>query len=204
MTQPSGTEKDAAFRAVGRTIVNFQRLEHTLKLASRLGPMQGPTQKLQRDVDRRQQRADTLTLGQAIQAWLAVSGDTQAQTEWTPDLFDVSLQVTVALEPDPAVDGAHAKALSDLLEARNALVHARLATFPWESGEACEALVAELDALNATIGEQLEYFASLLRGFVAAHREAADLLLGELQQAFVGRDGGIGSMPAVTGQRRDP
>jgi hypothetical protein len=203
MEQRGEIAKDAALRAVGRTIVTFQRLEHTLKRAARLGPMQGPVEKLQPDIARRQQRADTLTLGQAIQAWLAVGRDTQTQTVWTPDLFDVSFQVTVSLQPDPAADGAHAKALIDLLEARNALVHARLATFPWESGEACEALVAELDALNATIGEQLEYIASLLRDFVAAHKEAAELL-GELQQAFVGRDGGSDSMPAVTGHRRDP
>jgi hypothetical protein len=131
MTQTSETARDAALRAVGRTIVNFQRLEHSLKRAAQLGPLQAPAEKLQQDIARRQQRADTLTLGQAIQAWLAVGRDTQAQTEWTPDLFDVSLQVTVTLEPDPAADGAHAKALIDLLEARNALVHARLATFPW-------------------------------------------------------------------------
>jgi hypothetical protein len=39
MAQPAEAAKDAALRAVGRTIVNFQRLEHTLKLAARLGPI---------------------------------------------------------------------------------------------------------------------------------------------------------------------
>jgi hypothetical protein len=136
-----------------------------------------------------------------MQAWLAYGGGTQAQTLWTPDLFDVSLQVTVSLEPGPAADGAHAKALSDLLEARNALVHARLATFPWESDEACEALAVELDALNTTIGEQLEYVTALLRGFVEIHKAAAEVMLGELQQTSACRDG---SDPALTGRTRDP
>ena len=33
--------KDVALRAVGRTVVSLQRLEHNLKLASRLGPIEG-------------------------------------------------------------------------------------------------------------------------------------------------------------------
>jgi hypothetical protein len=33
--------KDSALSAVGRTVVNFQRLEHNLKIAARLGPLEG-------------------------------------------------------------------------------------------------------------------------------------------------------------------
>ena len=75
MSQQSATSKDAALRAIGRTVVNFQRLEHNLKLAARLGPVQGTIPKIQRDIGRRFERAETLTLGQAIQAWLRFCAD---------------------------------------------------------------------------------------------------------------------------------
>lgn len=38
MTDGIDTPKDVALRAVGRTVVNVQRLEHYLKVMTRLGP----------------------------------------------------------------------------------------------------------------------------------------------------------------------
>lgn len=177
MAQPSDTSKDAALRSVGRTIVNFQRLEHNLRLAAQLGPVQGTHRELQVDMARRQERAAKLTLGQAIQAWLTYCDGTQAQAEWTPDLFDVSVQMTFSLEPHAESDNAHAEALSTLLKTRNDLIHTRLATFQWESPEACDTLVLELNRINASISEQLDYVVSLLREIVTAHKELAESVM---------------------------
>ena len=177
MLQPSDTSKDAALRAVGRTIVNFQRLEHNLKLAARLGPVQGTLQKIQRDIARRQERAKTLTLGQAIQSWLTYCDGAQAQAVWTPDLFDVSIQMTFSLESDSEAHNAHAQALSSLLETRNDIIHTRLVAFQWESPEACNALVLELNAVNARISDQLDYVTSLLREIVALQKEHAESVM---------------------------
>ena len=70
MSGSAVTFKDAALRAVGRTVVNFQRLEHNLKIAARLGPLEGVLSKVQRDHERRTEKASSFTLGQAIEAWL--------------------------------------------------------------------------------------------------------------------------------------
>ncbi len=176
MAPQSDTAKDAALRAVGRTLVNFQRLEQILKRAARLGPLQGTIGKVQRDIKRRHERADSLTLGQAIQAWLTYCDGSPAQIVGNPDLFDASIQMTFSLESDADERRSQAKALAALLELRNNLIHSRFATFQWESSESCDNLVVELDRINADIAGQLDYIGSLLVAIVALHKEHAESL----------------------------
>jgi hypothetical protein len=181
MMQHAGTPKDAALRAVGRTVVNFQKLEHQLKLAARLGPLHGTVQRIQVDVAKRRERANSLTLGQAIQAWLDNCSGTSEQVESTPDLFDISFQARFSVEFDAESRDRHAKALSDLLELRNDLIHSRLAWFEWESPQACDHLVVELDNMNAAISEQLQYVHLILTAMVELRKELGESLLSTLK-----------------------
>ena len=179
MTQYSDTSKDEALRAVGRTIVNFQRLEHNLKAAARLWPLEGTAQKIQSDVAKRKDRAALLTLGQAIHAWLRFCCDPHEKQGSTPDLFDVSFQTTFSLEFHSASHELHAAALKNLLEIRNELIHSRLAKFDWEENQACRDLVAELDTVNSAISEQLAYTGSLLAGIADLVKEHASAMAAE-------------------------
>jgi len=94
------TFKDAALGAVGRTVVNFQRLEHNLKIAARLGPLEGILAKVQRDFERRIEKTSTMTLGQSIEAWLSVIKGGGPRTNPTPDLFDPTIRQTFSLGED--------------------------------------------------------------------------------------------------------
>jgi hypothetical protein len=179
MTKEPDTSKDAALRAVGRTVVNFQRLEYNLKVAARLGHLNGTAQKIQHDQAKRNERAASLTLGQAIQAWLKYCGDTPAYVSSTADLFDVSFQTTFSLELDAALHERHAMALKNLLEIRNVLIHSRLAKFDWESPQKCRELAEELHTVNSAISEQLEYTSSLLAATSDLLREHASAIAAE-------------------------
>ena len=183
MLQSVDTSKDSALREVGRTIVNFQRLEHNLKLAARLGPLQGTLPEIQSAIARRQERAEILTLGQAIQAWLKYCDGSEVVDAWTPDLFDFSIRMTFTLESDAESRRAHAAALSALLETRNDLVHTRLARFPWESPRDCDSLIRDLASVNAAISEQLEYVTSLMAQIVAAQKDHAEAVMAEVEAA---------------------
>jgi hypothetical protein len=183
VSQPADTSKDSALREVGRTVVNFQRLEYNLKLAARLGPLQGTFQNIREDTARRQKRAESSTLGHAIQAWLKYYDGSEAVDAWTPDLFDFSVRMTFTLESDVESREAHAAALSALLETRNHLVHTRLARFPWDSPAECESLIGDLASVNAAISEQLDYVTSLMAQIVAAQKESAEAVMGEVEAA---------------------
>jgi hypothetical protein len=152
--------KDAALRAVGRTVVNFQRLEHNLKIAARLGPLEGILAKVQRDFERRTEKTSSFTLGQSIEAWLsAIKGGPRANP--TPDLFDPTVKLTFSLDEDSC--RTHGEALRELLEVRNDLIHGGLVNFDWESRDECERLVAELTELNEVVGMQIDFVAAVLR-----------------------------------------
>lgn len=168
--------KEAALHMVGRTVVNFQRLEHNLKLAARLIPLQGTIQKVQRDIAKRHERASALTLGQAIQAWLDLCRGQPWTNHETPDLFDVSVKTTFTLESDLESQERHAKVLRDLLDVRNDLIHSRLAKFEWETPEACDDLVADLEQVNTTISNLIEYTSTLLNAIAELHKEHAESL----------------------------
>jgi hypothetical protein len=176
MSSHGGAYKDCALHMVGRTVVNFQRLEHNLKLAGRLGPLQGTVQKIQRDIAKRHERASALTLGQAIQAWLDCCRGPLATQYETPDMFDVSVQTTFTLELDSESHAHHAKVLGDLLEVRNDLIHSRLAKFNWEDPEECQGLVADLLQVNSSISMQIEYTCSLLKLIAVLHKDHAESL----------------------------
>jgi hypothetical protein len=164
MSSHEFSPKDVALRAVGRTVVNFQRLEHNLKLAARLGTVHGTLPKIRRDIERRLERSATLTLGQAIQAWLSIAQSEQAQAvEPTPDLFDITASITFSWGSDVESQKAHAEALKSLLETRNSLIHGGLVQMQWDSPAECERLVKQLDQVNDSISTQQDFVVSILR-----------------------------------------
>ncbi len=156
------TSIDSALRAVGRTLVNFQRLEHKLKLAAQLRPIEGNLPKFQREVEKRRERSATLTLGGAIQAWLSAADGKLTERGFTNDLFDATFQVAFTFFPDAETLDAHGAALKALLETRNNLVHGDLVHVRWDSPEDCERLMAKLEAVNQDIDRQMTFITSIL------------------------------------------
>jgi hypothetical protein len=146
---------------VGRTLVNFQRLEHNLKALSRLGPVAGTLAGIEKDLAARRERASRYTLGQAIGAWSQVLESSPTPPTRMPDLFDVTIDYSIDFGIASDVMEAHAEALTALLEERNHLVHGALATFDWDSREACAQLIAHLHEVNDAIREQMNFIATL-------------------------------------------
>lgn len=175
MHQQSVTSKDGALQAVGRTVVNFQRLEHNLKLAARFGPLAGNFPKIQRDAKQRIERSGAMTLGQAIQAWLSATGGESQAPSYTADLFDATIQMTFTIEADAESRSAHAASLTALLQTRNDLIHGGLVNFQWDSPEECSRLVKELSEVNDGIRVQLEYVTSILSAIRSIRPEDFDV-----------------------------
>jgi hypothetical protein len=161
LTDGTPTFKDAALEPVGRTVVDFQRLEHNLKLAARLAPLEGVSVRFERELDRRNEKTASMTLGQTIGAWLNIVEGSKSGTGLTPDLLDPTMRLTFSFEGfDP--DGVHGETLKRLLERRNELIHGGLVNFNWESQTECERLVEELTKLNETIHSQIAFLAAVL------------------------------------------
>ena len=169
------TPKDLALRAVGRTVVNFQRLEHNLKVLARLGPVEGVLAKVRRDIEKRAEKAASFTLGQAIQAWMSIIAGDGPSYARTNDLFEPTLRGTFSPGMDVESQNAHGEALKSLLESRNKLIHGGLVQFKWDSREVCEALIEELNGVNEEIRLQIDFLAAIGRSMQGIRPEDVEV-----------------------------
>jgi hypothetical protein len=183
MPDDHSTFQDIALRAVGRTVVNFQRLEHNLKLAARIGPFEGIQSKVQRDIEKRAERSSSFTLGQAVRAWLGAVESDVPRASHTPDLFEPSMRMTFSLGDDPEANSARQETLLALLKVRNDLIHGGLVTFDWDSRDECERLATRLNDVNDQIRSQIDFLAAFIKGLQGIKAE-------DVQLAETGSPGG--------------
>jgi hypothetical protein len=160
---PSHT--DEAFYAIGRNVVNFQRLEQILKRLALLAPICAPLSKLQSALETRKEKSQWLTLGNAVKNWIESAShkrwidrandptkpllDQQPDNEvivsfgfelpWSPDYFD---QLSAELE--------------SLATERNSLIHLELAQLNFEDEAECVALSMQLNTQNDRILRAIE------------------------------------------------
>jgi hypothetical protein len=138
--------RDMALRAIGRNIVDFQRLETCLKILARFSVIASPVDTLGAAIDKRVSQTTRYTLGQAIGEWLKVAGGSEPPTSLTEDPFEtcVSMSFGPLINSEELIE--HGRALSDLLIERNNLVHHDLAQLEFNSEEECKKLTARLDS----------------------------------------------------------
>ena len=163
MIEQPESPKDKALREVGRAVVNFQRLEHNLKVAARLGPIGGPLSNALRDVEKRAEKSMSWTLGQAIQAWTTTLGSDHEPQGYTPDLFEPTVSLRFGLVEAKESRESNAETLKGLLEFRNKLIHGGLVHFPWDSPQDCAQLVRDIAEVIPIIGAQIDFIAAVLQ-----------------------------------------
>ncbi len=155
--------RDAALRAIGRNLVNFQKLEHCLKALVRTESLAGPMSTLNGKVATRVSKTSQYTLGRAVQEWLRISTPHQTASPQTQDLFEPWISVALELPTDSEGLASHTKALEVLASERNDLVHVNLAHFNFESEAECKDFVAVLDRQNQRILEQLAFLSPAIK-----------------------------------------
>lgn len=157
--------KDAALKNLGRTIINFQRLEQHVKALATIQPFNGSISKVQRDRERHIEKTLGFTLGAAINTWVETLNGNRPNQPFVEDMFDTSIRGHIQFGFNPEIKARHAEQLRELLEYRNELIHGKRLTLNWDSDSECEALFAELDEWNKRIGVQVEFLESIRRGF---------------------------------------
>ena len=151
--------RDRALRAVGRNLVNFQRLEALLKVLIGFEGARGPASAVLERMKMRNAKRLKLTLGNALQEWLRVVGSNDSQSPTTPDLFEPWVEMSVGLPLEERYFEMNALELEALARERNNLVHQDLVNIDFDSNEACESLASMLDVQNARINHQVSHLA---------------------------------------------
>ncbi len=171
--------KDAALKNLGRTIVNFQRLEQHVKALATIQPVNGSISKMQRDRDRHIEKTLGFTLGAAINTWVETLNGSRANQPFVEDLFEFSMRGRIQFNLAPEMKARHAEQLRELLEYRNELIHGKRLALNWDSDSECETLFAELDDWNKRIGVQVEFLESIRREFADLKPEDFEVVEGD-------------------------
>lgn len=180
------TARDAALRAIGRAVVNFQKLECCLKVLSRLQDCSGPMSQIEGKAKRRIEKTAKFTMGSAVADWLRIARKDDVQVPSTRDLFEPWVSVSYGPLLGPEQIDAHGEALNALAIERNNLIHHDLANFDFASDEACRELLARLDKQNVRILEQLAILAPAINNLIELGKLAErPQIVDELQAEFL-------------------
>lgn len=171
---PNLTPKDELLQAVGRNVVNFQRLERCLKMLARFSSLSGTASTVGEYQVRNASKTDSLTLGGAIREWELVAGSGERVSPPTPDLFEPSFSISYGAFIKPDALEKHGQRLRELAKERNNLVHHVLADFDFSSEEACRAYSQRLDGQNARILHELSFLAPVVREICALRESLQD------------------------------
>lgn len=152
-----------ALYAVGRNVVNFQRLEHVLKQLALFAPVCATPSKLQSVVEKQRARAERLTLGGAVRKWIE-SEFHKAEPKPVPRP-DQQIIISFGFElpgRGPEYFAQLSGELESLAKERNCLIHLDLARLNFEDETECNALSIQLDAQNDRIIRMTEFLGTIL------------------------------------------
>ena len=170
--------QDEALRAIGRNVLNFQKMEGMLKfIASSTGAIgstrdaEQPIKDLERSIKNRKKAIKRLPMGrlaEALSKSLQPGQGDQADTVDSEDRISIKVSFTIGDE-DFARDLA--LSLDRVVRERNDLIHTRLLRFDRTSKESCEALIRDLDSQRERMKPLYEALFAICSSLREAYQE---------------------------------
>lgn len=163
MPPPSHTIE--ALGAVGRNVVNFQRLEMILKRLVATAPISGPLTKLESKLEKRRANNEFLTLKRAVGQWTQIAsytGPDEVPEEGSQPGNEAIVSFSVGFQWRPGKLEQLSAELESLAQERNDLIHQDLAQLNFEDEVACTELNIRLDAQNERIKVAIERLQRIL------------------------------------------
>lgn len=180
-----------ALSAIGRNVVNFQRLEHILKQLALFAPICATPSRLQSEVEKQRARAGRLTLGGAVKKWI----ESEFHTTEPKQVPRLDQQIVISFGFDLPTTPEYFDQLSGELESlaqeRNCLIHQNLAQLNFEDEAECNALSIQLNAQNDRIIRAIKFLGTILAGMQEFARLIAsneDLIRELVSPTFVEED----------------
>jgi hypothetical protein len=169
VTDVNATPKDRVFRAIGRNLVNLQRLEKMLKWLAELRPLTGKLPEIQKQLEQRRQSTQRATLGSVIPLWLETAEGREPELPSLTNNLDILCSSWLNIGIPQDVIDQHAIELDQLLCERNWFVHHGLAEIDYGSREECEELLARLDDHNRLVGKQIDFLLPIAKRITNLH-----------------------------------
>jgi hypothetical protein len=152
-----------ALCAVGRNVVNFQRLERILKQLAMYAPVCATPSTLQRVVETQRAKVERFTLGEAVKKWIESNYHHAPNQNEAPQPEDQA-RMFFGFEFQPPPEYLHQLSgeLESLTQERNSLIHLDLAQMNFEDEAKCIALITQLNAQNERIIRATKFLEPIL------------------------------------------
>jgi hypothetical protein len=161
-SRPSYTT-DALY-AVGRNVVNFQRLEHLLKRLALAAPISAPVSALKSVIETRKVKTERLTFGSAVKKWIESTNHATNQQPAPDSDSEITISFGFEFTRSPEDLDQLSDELESLAQERNALIHLNLAQVNFDNEAECIALCNQLNAQNDRMTRPIEILGSILTG----------------------------------------
>lgn len=167
-------------RRIGRSVVNFQYLEATLRNMIPSLSNEGTPKDWQANFSATTRRHKKSSLGDLAGSFLerVFSGADESLIDADASLRELKLRVSLQVDATPKQEAEQRRALLKLVRERNRLIHWDALDVDLNSPEQCARLAAQLDEQNERIRAQLLHLNSLRQ----AHREAFEELVRFMQK----------------------
>jgi len=177
--------RNEVLRKIGRNVVLFQQLEGLITRLTALQNIAGPVSALKQTRDKRREAIDSLTMGQLVgeikKQQLYVASIDDRPSAIPDEITEPWLAFTFRIEADAAFVDSRRKALSDLVAARNNLIHGLLPQWKTDSIESSKNLEVFLDEQAISARAEIAHF----QGIAHEIRETA-----AAAQAFIDSEAG--------------
>ncbi|EGR2549186.1 hypothetical protein DX888_00855 [Vibrio alginolyticus] len=162
---------------IGRNMLNFQRLEHLLKVTLSNQSFSGGFSGLHSAICKKQDTIKTQTLGQLVGQYIEESITTDELSEIElkdSDEPQFSFRFGTQLTPDDYAEKR--KLLLELVNERNQLIHHFLPRLDPSSGESLEELSSELDKQNQRVTTEIRFLQSTMKELDEVRRAISDFI----------------------------
>jgi hypothetical protein len=159
--------RDEALRKIGRNVVNFQKVESSLKYLIAVSDVESTKDGLSTRHKKRTATIQKLPLGHLSEAFYESVYGADSTMFAPTDSSQITVSTSFRVEADAATVKKQKRALSALVAERNKLIHRDLSGFDHNSILSCCNLIAMLDEQNMRVLSQLEQLATLIAEFKA-------------------------------------
>lgn len=168
--------RDEVLLKIGRNVVNFQKIEATLKFLVLWSAVQGDPRNLKETRAKQAKSIRNRAMGQLADSYHQNVYLNESERGQPTDSSTPWISVRFSLEIDPEIAKTRKRELKALVAERNRLIHKDLTYFDFDSEESCSKLVIKLDEQNARILTKLEELRAMRDTFEQFRKELTKIM----------------------------
>ena len=179
MNEPMDIEviRTEALRKLGRNIVNFSKIEGALKYLLSVSQFEGDKETISEQLSRNQDKLRKQTLGNLVKKFHenVVVDASQLENITDSSSLEISFQVKVSSHNSDSLK-AMKRALSNIVDERNRLIHEELALLDTSCVEDYRKLISLLDEQNPRLLAQLKEIGWIIESAIDTWKTFEDLI----------------------------